>query len=150
MQAAVGLAQLDRLDGFIAARRRNFNFLKQGLRGYEDSLILPEATPGTEPSWFGFPITLRANAPVTRDQLAQHLNARKIGTRLLFGGNLVRQPYMKGRDFRISGTLTNADIVVDSTFWIGVYPGLGEPQLDYVIEAIGELVRPPARRTARR
>ena len=145
MQAAVGLAQLDRLDGFIAARRRNFEVLKEGLRRLEDLLILPEATPGTEPSWFGFPITLRPDAPVTRDQLVQSLNDRKIGTRLLFGGNLVRQPYMKGRDFRISGKLTNADIVVDRSFWIGVYPGLGKAQLDYVIATIEALVRAPSR-----
>jgi CDP-6-deoxy-D-xylo-4-hexulose-3-dehydrase len=148
MQAAVGLAQLDRLDGFIAARRKNFDFLKLALRDFEDVLILPEATAGTEPSWFGFPITLRADATVSRDALVQHLNARKIGTRLLFGGNLVRQPYMKGRDFRIAGSLANADIVVDRTFWIGVYPGLGEPQLDYIVEAIDEIFRASSRRRA--
>jgi len=137
MQAAVGLAQLDRLDDFIAARRRNFDWLSQGLAAYEDALILPEATPGTEPSWFGFPITLRADAPVSRDAVVQRLNAAGIGTRLLFGGNLVRQPYMKGRNFRISGALTQADVVVERTFWIGVYPGLGEREIGHMIETLG-------------
>ncbi|GLI91276.1 lipopolysaccharide biosynthesis protein RfbH [Methylocystis echinoides] len=138
MQAAVGLAQMDHLDGFIAARRRNFDALTAGLAGLDDVFILPEATRGTEPSWFGYPLTLRADAPFTRDELVIHLNARKIGTRLLFGGNLVRQPYMKGRDFRVSGALTNADVVVDRTFWIGVYPGLGEPHIDYMLETIAD------------
>lgn len=141
MQAAVGLAQLDRLDAFIETRRRNFDLLKAGLRELEDFLILPEATPGTAPSWFGFAITLRADAPITRDQLVQQLNERKIGTRLLFGGNLIRQPYMKGREYRVSGDLINADIVVDRTFWIGVYPGLGEAQIAYMIEAMNRAFR---------
>jgi len=144
MQAAVGLAQLERLEDFIAARRRNFDRLRQGLRSLDDVLILPEATRGTEPSWFGFPITLRETAPVTRDALAQHLNAEKIGTRLLFGGNLVRQPYMKGRDIRIAGSLANADIVVDRTFWIGVYPGLEAGHIDHMIASIGAALRQPA------
>jgi CDP-4-dehydro-6-deoxyglucose reductase, E1 len=137
MQAAVGLAQLDRLDDFIAARQRNFDRLKHGLRALDDVLILPEATVGTEPSWFGFPITLRENAPLSRDALVQHLNAQKIGTRLLFGGNLVRQPYMIGQNFRVLGALTNADVVVDRTFWIGVYPGLEAGHIDHMIGALG-------------
>jgi CDP-6-deoxy-D-xylo-4-hexulose-3-dehydrase len=145
MQAAVGLAQLDRLEDFIAARRRNFAWLQQGLADLEDSLILPEATAGTEPSWFGFPITLRADAPISRDDLVQRLNAAGIGTRLLFGGNLVRQPYMKGRNFRISGELTNADIVVDRTFWIGVYPGLGEREIDHMIATLASTLCAPRR-----
>lgn len=146
MQAAVGLAQLDRLDDFIDARRRNFDRLKDGLRALNDVLILPEATVGTQPSWFGFPITLRENAPVSRDALVQHLNAQKIGTRLLFGGNLVRQPYMNGQNFRISGALTNADVVVGRTFWIGVYPGLAEPHIDHVLDAMTEKLLEPTRR----
>ena len=105
MQAAVGVAQLDRVDEFIAARRRNFALLTEQLKPLEDILILPQATPNSDPSWFGFPITLRPDAPVTRDALVQHLNEKKIGTRLLFGGNLVRQPYMKGRNFRVVGDL---------------------------------------------
>lgn len=146
MQAAVGLAQLDHLEAFIAARRRNFDILKQGLRDMEEMLVLPEATPGTEPSWFGFPITLRTEAPITRDLLVQRLNERRIGTRLLFGGNLIRQPYMKDREFRVSGALVNADIVVDRTFWIGVYPGLGEPHLAYMIDTIRDIIRSSSRR----
>ncbi len=141
MQAAVGVAQLERLDEFIAARRRNFARLRDGLASLEDVFILPEATPGTEPSWFGFPITLRKDAPLSRHALLLELQARNIGTRLLFGGNLVRQPYMKGRDYRIAGPLTNADIVVDRTFWIGVYPGLGEAEIDFVIETLRGLAR---------
>lgn len=142
MQAAVGLAQLDHLDDFIAARNRNFAALKAGLKHLEHYFILPEATVGTQPSWFGFPVTLRADAPFTRDELVIHLNAQKIGTRLLFGGNLVRQPYMKGRNFRVSGELTNADIVVDRTFWIGVYPELTPDHIDYMLDVIDDFCRP--------
>ena len=134
MQASVGLAQLDHLDGFIAARRSNFARLLDGLRPLGDMFILPEATPGTEPSWFGFSLTLREDAPLSRHAVLSRLNDARIGTRMLFGGNLVRQPYMQGRAFRISGSLTNADIVVDRTFWIGVYPGLDDAAIDYVID----------------
>ena len=145
MQAAVGVAQLEHLDGFIADRRRNFEALKTGLKAFEDFMILPEATAGTEPSWFGFPITLRENAPFTRDELSIHLNDRKIGTRLLFGGNLIRQPYMKGRDFRVVGSLENADIIVDRTMWIGVYPGLDQRHVDYIVDTIDQFRRAPLR-----
>lgn len=140
MQAAVGLAQLDRLEAFIAARRRNFDALTEMLKPLEDILILPEATPNSEPSWFGFPITLREQAPVTREDLVQHLNDRKIGTRLLFGGNILRQPYMKGRNYRTVGDLTNADIVTERCFWIGLYPGLTEDHLAYSAETIRDFV----------
>lgn len=148
MQAAVGVAQLDHLDGFIAARRRNFERLRAGLSALEEFLILPEATPGTEPSWFGFPITLQEKSPIDRHALLLKLQEKNIGTRLLFGGNLVRQPYMAGRAYRISGALTNADIVVDRTFWIGVYPGLGEPEIDFVIETFVDMFRRPKRSRA--
>ena len=113
-------------------RRANFAFLKERLRGCEDWLILPEATPDSDPSWFGFPITLRPEAGLARVELLQHLDAHRIGTRLLFGGNLTRQPYMQGRTYRVSGELTNTDIIMNQTFWIGVYPGLSEEMLDYV------------------
>ena len=136
MQAAVGLAQMDRLEGFIADRKRNFATLKEGLEELEEFLVLPEATARSEPSWFGFPITVRPEAPFTRDELVLHLNDKKIATRLLFGGNLVRQPYMIGREFRTVGDLPNANLVVTNTFWIGVYPGLGQPQLAYVLDVI--------------
>ena len=125
MQAAVGLAQLDRLDGFIAARQRNFDLLTEAFREFEDLFILPQATPESQPSWFGFPLTLRANAPFSREDLTQYFDAKRIGTRLLFGGNLLRQPYMKGRNVRVVGDLTNADIVTEKTFWIGLFPGIG-------------------------
>ena len=141
MQAAVGLAQLDRLDGFIAARRRNFARLGEGLADLADVLILPEATPGSVPSWFGFPLTVRADAPFGRDQLVADLNRHLIGTRNLFGGNLVRQPYMEGRNYRAAGDLAASDIVMRSTFWIGVYPGLGEPEIDFVIDRIRTFCR---------
>ena len=141
MQAAVGVAQLDHLDDFIAARRRNFDRLRRGLAHLEDVFILPEATPGSEPSWFGFALTLRKDAPIDRHNLLLGLQARNIGTRLLFGGNLTRQPYMKGREFRVSGPLTTADAIVDRTFWIGVYPGLAEPEIDFMIDTLGDLCR---------
>jgi len=141
MQAAVGLAQLGHLQDFIAARRRNFDSLRQGLHGLEDFFILPEATANSEPSWFGFLLTVRESAPFSRDEIVRHLNDRKIGTRLLFGGNLTRQPYMRNRNYRVHGKLTNSDRVMKQTFWIGVYPGLGAAELDYVIGAIGEFCR---------
>jgi len=141
MQAAVGLAQLDRLDGFIAARQRNFDLLTQLLKPFEELFILPEATPNSEPSWFGYPITIREGAPFARDELVRHLDANRIGTRLLFGGNLIRQPYMRGRNYRVAGPLDNADIVTEKTFWIGLYPGLNELHLEYVAETIDGFLR---------
>ena len=133
MQASVGLAQLEHLDGFIAARKRNFARLKAGLKRFEGLLVLPEATPNSDPSWFGFPISVTRAAPFSRNQLTAHLESCKIGTRLLFGGNLVRQPYMKDRTFRTVGDLAQADFIMNQTFWIGVYPGLGEAEIDYVL-----------------
>lgn len=143
MQAAVGVAQLDHLDGFVQARRRNFEMLRNGLRDLEEYFILPEATPNSEPSWFGFVITLRDGAPFRRDDILRHLNEKKIGTRLLFGGNLIRQPYMKGRNYRVHGDLVNGDRIVEQTFWIGVYPGLGAEQINYVLETIHEFCKSP-------
>jgi len=148
MQASVGLAQLDHLEGFIAARRRNFDRMKAGLKSLEEFFVLPEATEGTEPSWFGFLLTVREGAPFTRDQIVQHLEARRIGTRLLFGGNLTRQPYMRGRNFRISGELTNSDRIMRQSFWIGVYPGLADGAIDYVVETITSFCREGAGRTS--
>jgi CDP-6-deoxy-D-xylo-4-hexulose-3-dehydrase len=131
MQAACGLAQMDRLEGFIAARKHNFAWLKHRLKSCEDWLILPEATPRSDPSWFGFPITLRPESGIPRVDLLRHLDAHKIGTRLLFAGNLTRQPYMQGQRYRISGDLTQTDIVMNHTFWIGVQPALTEDMLEY-------------------
>ena len=136
MQAACALAQMDRVEEFIAARKANFTYLKNGLKNCEEFLLLPEATPNSDPSWFGFPITIKASAGINRVDLLQYLDQHKIGTRLLFAGNLTRQPYMKGRNFRISGELTNTDIVMNDTFWIGVYPGLSREMLDFVISRL--------------
>jgi hypothetical protein len=136
MQAACALAQMDRVEEFIAARKANFAYLKTGLKNCEEFLLLPEATPNSDPSWFGFPITIKAAAGINRVDLLQYLDQHKIGTRLLFAGNLTRQPYMKGRNFRIAGELTNTDTVMNDTFWIGVYPGLSKEMLDFVIEKV--------------
>ena len=136
MQAAVGVAQLGKLDGFIAARQRNFEALREGLRGLEEFFILPEATAGSEPSWFGFPLAVRAEAPFTRNQVTQYLEQHKVATRLLFGGNLVRQPAYRDRKFRVAATLENADFVMNQVFWIGLYPGIGPATLDYMLETL--------------
>ncbi len=136
MQAACALAQMDRLPEFIAARKHNFTFLKERLKSCEEFLILPEATAGSEPSWFGFPVTLKEAAGVNRVELLKYLDQYKIGTRLLFAGNLTRQPYFEGRAYRISGELTNTDKVMNDTLWIGVYPGLNEEMLGFVVEKI--------------
>lgn len=140
MQAAVGIAQLKKLPTFIAARRRNFDRLRRGLSDLQEFLILPQATPQAEPSWFGFPITVADGAPFTRNALVRFLEQRKIGTRLLFGGNLARQPAYLGRPFRVAADLTNTDRVMNNTFWIGVYPGLSDAMLDYVIESFHDFV----------
>ena len=146
MQAAVGLAQFDRLEDFIRARNTNFEYLKAGLADLEDQLILPEATPRSEPSWFGFPLTLRSDEEGLRDDLVQFLNEKKVATRLLFGGNLIRQPYMKNRLWRVSGDLTRSDKVMTSTFWIGLYPGLTENHLGYACDMIRQFLNDrPAR-----
>jgi CDP-6-deoxy-D-xylo-4-hexulose-3-dehydrase len=147
MQAAIGLAQMDRLEAFTEARKENFRYLKTQLAGLEEFLILPEATPGTEPSWFGFPLTLRQDAKVTRIEVLKALEQHRIGTRLLFGGNLTRQPYMRDRVYRVHGELAHTDVVMDRTFWIGLYPGLDRAQLDYVIDKLGEvfIARPVCR-----
>ncbi len=144
MQAACGLAQLQKAPSFIEQRRQNFAFLKSRLATCEEFLLLPTATENSDPSWFGFPLTLKANAPISRVDLLQKLDAHKIGTRLLFAGNLVRQPYMKGREFRISGELINTDTVMRDTFWIGVQPALSQEMLEYSVRVIEDAlgVRP--------
>ncbi|MCP9449009.1 MAG: lipopolysaccharide biosynthesis protein RfbH [Nitrospira sp.] len=140
-QAAVGLAQLERLPDFIEIRKRNFHYLKEGLAGLEEWLMLPEATPRSDPSWFGFPILLRPGAPIARVELLEHLDRHRIGSRLLFGGNLTRQPYMQGRSFRVQGELQVTDSIMHHAFWIGVYPGLDHAKLDFVIETITRTVK---------
>jgi CDP-6-deoxy-D-xylo-4-hexulose-3-dehydrase len=136
MQAACALAQLDRLDDFIAARKRNFAFLKNRLKRAEEFLILPDATAGSDPSWFGFPLTLRDSSRTPRVELLKNLDQRKVGTRLLFAGNLTRQPSMAAQTYRVSGVLRNTDRIMNDTFWIGVFPGLTEEMLDYAASAI--------------
>ncbi len=132
MQAACALAQMDRAEEFIARRRANFAWLKDRLHGCTEFLQLPQATPRSDPSWFGFPLILKPESGIRRTDLIDFLEQARIGTRLLFAGNLTKQPYMAGRDFRVSGDLTNTDIVMSHTFWLGTFPGLGEPQLEYV------------------
>src|SRR5450830_229833 len=136
MQAACGLAQMDKLDSFVQARKDNFAYLKSRLASCEEFLILPEATPNTDPSWFGFLMTIKPEADVRRVDLLNYLDQNKIGTRLLFAGNLTRQPYMIGRNYRVSGELTNTDVVMNNSFWIGVYPGLTEEMLDFTASKI--------------
>ncbi len=143
MQAACGLAQLNRAEGFIQVRKDNFKYLTQRLseRGLEEQLILPRATEGSDPSWFGYPITLKESSRYGRVDLLRYLEEKRVGTRLLFAGNLTRQPYMIGRDFRVSGELSVTDRVMNSTFWVGIYPGLDPAQLDYTAEQLGEFFK---------
>ena len=141
MQAALGLSQLKKLPGFISARRKNFQQLYEGLKPLEDVLVLPESTPDAEPSWFGFPIGVRENAPFRREELIRELESKHIGTRLLFGGNLTRQPAYKDVEFRVIGDLKNTDYVMNNVFWIGLYPGLTEEMLDYTINTIFEFCK---------
>jgi CDP-6-deoxy-D-xylo-4-hexulose-3-dehydrase len=136
IQAAIGLAQLEKLASFIQIRRENFRYLYNGLKDLAKYLILPEATPNSDPSWFGFPICIRQDTGISRHDLVQYLEARKIATRLLFGGNLVRQPAYRNVKYRTVSALTNSDITMNQVFWVGLYPGLRQPALDYTIEVI--------------
>lgn len=136
MQAACGLAQLDKLERFVQARKDNFKYLHAKLQSCSDFLVLPEATQNSDPSWFGFLITIKTDANIRRVDLLTYLDQNKIGTRLLFAGNLTRQPYMKDRNYRISGDLKNTDIVMNDSFWVGVYPGLTEEMLDFTVDKI--------------
>lgn len=138
MQAAVGVSQLKKLPHFIQRRKENFAYLHAQLQPLQEHLILPEATLNSNPSWFGFPIAVREDAPFTRNELVQFLDSRKVGTRLLFGGNLVRQPAYRNSYYRVASPLKNADFIMNNVFWIGVYPGLTEPMLDYVGESMRE------------
>lgn len=140
MQAAIGVSQLKKLPEFIAARRRNFAYLYKGLGDLQDFLVLPQATENADPSWFGFPIAVRPQARFTRDELVRHLDSRKIGTRLLFAGNLIKQPAYKGVSHRAIGNLANTDFVMNQVFWIGVFPGLSDAHKDYMISVIHEFI----------
>ncbi len=136
MQAAVGVSQLKKLPRFIEKRKRNWQLLYQGLKEFEEFLILPQATPGSDPSWFGFPITLRPQAPFRRRDMIHYLESHKIGTRRLFGGNLTRQPAYRNMVYRVVGELKNTDLVMNQTFWIGVYPGLNREMIQYVVATL--------------
>ncbi|MCD3002919.1 lipopolysaccharide biosynthesis protein RfbH [Salmonella enterica] len=138
MQAACGLAQLERVEEFVEQRKANFSYLKQGLQSCTEFLELPEATEKSDPCWFGFPITLKETSGVNRVELVKFLDEAKIGTRLLFAGNLIRQPYFANVKYRVVGELTNTDRIMNQTFWIGIYPGLTTEHLDYVVSKFEE------------
>ena len=139
MQAALGVSQLNKLDGFIEKRKTNFEYLLNALKAVE-GLILPAATPNSDPSWFGFPITLHPDLDIKREDLLRFLETRKIGTRLMFAGNILKQPAYRNIDFRVVGNLDNTDIVMSRSFWVGVYPGLNVEQLDYIAASIADFV----------
>jgi CDP-6-deoxy-D-xylo-4-hexulose-3-dehydrase len=141
IQAAIGLAQLDRLESFVEIRRRNWRYLRDNLIGLEDQIVLPRALEGSDPSWFGFALTVRKNAGKTRNQIVKELNEAKIATRLLFGGNLLRQPAFAGTPRRVFGELINTDTIMNQTFWVGVWPGLTTEMLDYVVETLEKIMK---------
>jgi CDP-6-deoxy-D-xylo-4-hexulose-3-dehydrase len=141
MQAAVGVAQLKKLPAFIETRKHNWRFLYERLKPLEEFFVLPEATRGSDPSWFGFPITVRPGAAFVRDELVRWLEDRRIATRLLFAGNLIRQPAYREVQYRVVGDLTNTDVIMNQTFWVGVYPGLTETMLAFVADTIVDFVK---------
>ena len=141
MQAACGLGQLNRVKDFIKSRKNNFKYIYDNLKSHEELLILPKATENSDPSWFGFPITLRDNLLITRTELLRYLDEKKIGTRLLFSGNATKQPYMLNKKFRVVGNLDNTTNIMKNTFWIGLYPGLTHQQLDFVTDQIKNFVK---------
>ena len=141
MQAAIGVAQLDKLPTFIQRRNENWKRLRKGLKPLEEFLLLPKATKNSEPSWFGFLLTVRPGAPFSRYDIVQHLENHRIGTRQLFGGNLLSQPAYQNIEHRVSGLLTNTDIISNNAFWIGVFPGLTDEMIDYMIATVGEFVK---------
>ncbi|WP_145513751.1 lipopolysaccharide biosynthesis protein RfbH [Yersinia massiliensis] len=138
MQAACGLAQLERIEEFVEIRKANFKYLKDALQSCVDFIELPEATENSDPSWFGFPITLKEDCGISRIDLVKFLDESKVGTRLLFAGNLTRQPYFHDVKYRVVGELTNTDRIMNQTFWIGIYPGLTHDHLDYVVSKFEE------------
>lgn len=140
MQAAVGVEQLKKLPEFIEARRKNFNIIYESLKPYEDYLILPKWNSNSEPSWFGFPILVKYSAPFTRDDMVEYLENNKIATRMLFGGNLIRQPAYQNIEFRQVDSLENSDLVMNNLFWIGVYPGIDNAKMDYVVQVLNNFL----------
>lgn len=146
MQAAIGCAQLEKLPSFIAARQKNWQFLREALADLSDVLLLPEPMENSEPSWFGFLMTVRENAGFTRDALVGALEQHNIQTRMLFAGNLIKHPCfddmrVNGTGYRVIGELTNTDRIMRDTFWIGVYPGMTGPKLQYMVDSIRDFVR---------
>ena len=141
MQAAIGVSQLARLPDFIAARRANYAYLRAALADLKDVFLLPEPTPNSEPSWFGFPLSVREGSGINRETLLRFLDERKIGTRLLFGGDLTKQPAYEGKSFRVVGELKQTGFILRNSFWIGVYPGLSQPMLEYAAGSLREFVR---------
>ena len=143
MQAAVGVSQLKKLDHFVARRRENFDLLTKRLKaaGLEEYFHLPRATPGTDPSWFGYLLTLRDGAPVSRNDVVAMLEARKVGTRLLFAGNLTKQPAYEGVEYRIEGGLAHTDKIMNDSFWVGVWPGLTDAHFEYMVETMADVVK---------
>ncbi|GMU79962.1 MAG: lipopolysaccharide biosynthesis protein RfbH [Acidimicrobiia bacterium] len=140
MQAAVGCAQLEKLDGFVAARKHNWRRLRDGLADLEEHFVLPEPTPGSDPAWFGFVLLVRPEAPFSRRELVLHLEDRNIATRLLFGGNLTRQPAYQDVEHRVVGDLTNGDLVTEGALWLGVFPGIEDAMIDFMVESVREFV----------
>ncbi len=136
IQSAIGLAQMSRIEDFVDIRRKNWQYLFDGLLELEDYFIMPVATPKSDPSWFGFALTLKADTKFSRSELIAHLESKKIGTRLMFGGNLIRQPAFQNTTHRVHGDLTNANIITENSFWVGVWPGLSKQMLDFMIEEI--------------
>jgi CDP-6-deoxy-D-xylo-4-hexulose-3-dehydrase len=141
MQAAVGVSQLNKLDRFIAARRANFDRLTSGLieRGLDEHFLLPQPTPGTEPSWFGYLLTVRDANAIDRNVLVRELEARKVGTRLLFAGNLTKQPAFADVDYRVVGELTHTDKIMHDAFWVGVWPGIDQQRVDYMLDTLADV-----------
>jgi CDP-6-deoxy-D-xylo-4-hexulose-3-dehydrase len=142
MQAAIGLSQLNKIDYFIERRRANFIYLSKRLlaEGLDKHFILPKATPGTNPSWFGYLLTIRDGVKISRREITAKLEEKKVGSRLLFAGNLTKQPAFANSNFRISGDLSNTDKVMENSFWIGVWPGLTETHFDYMVDCIKDVI----------
>ena len=140
LQAAIGVAQLDKLDEFVEKRRQNYNFLMEKLRKYERVLILPQTHPKAQISPFGFPLTVRTNAGFTRRDFVTFLEAKGVATRMLFGGNLTRQPAYVDKKFRVFGSLENSDTIMNASFWIGVHPGISEEMLTYVSKTFDQFM----------